>query len=109
MLQPCSHSNNIFPAAAHTLKFEDVQVEHLNTESSKGNILTEHRLIGSAAAICCHPCRASKLLHVSNKLKQAEEAGAIYPVSFESLPVAAQLAQRVASNVKGVQARAAGN
>lgn len=29
--------------------------------------------------------------------------------SFRSLPVAAQLAQRVASRVKGVQARAAGN
>ena len=53
MLQPCGHSNNVFPAAAQSLKFEEMQVAHLTTKRRKDNVLTEHRLIGSAAAICC--------------------------------------------------------
>ena len=51
----------------------------------------------------------------SKQQKQAEEASrrskqhAQDSLPFRSLPVAAQLAQRVAAHVKSVQARAAGN
>lgn len=60
----------------------------------------------TAAAVCCQPLRA---LFLTSSRKQQKHTACSCSVQLRSLPVAAQLAQRVVSHIKGMEARAAGN